>query len=124
MKISIFLDDLLFDLEDFEPQNLNDIVYFVREHECFKAITLLLSNSKKSFQYFIEQCHVLMDEDNIISDIQLAGLLVIVGEIDGEGHEGMVSRASQEPDYYWSRTMAASYLLREEVISESLRQSA
>lgn len=125
MKISIRLDNLLDDLEDFEPATLTDIVRFVRVHEDLRAITMLIQNSKKSSTYFTQQCDCLIEEENSISDVQLAGLLVVAAEIEGEMYDELMSRASLGAgNYHWSQGMATSYLLHKEVTSERIRKSA
>lgn len=125
MRISEHLDNLLNDLEDFEPESLNDIVHFVRSHNRFSSALMLIRNSSKSARYFLQQCDCLIEEGCPISDVQLAGLLVIVAEIDSEMYNDLVSRASSGAgEYHWSKGMATSYLLHKEVNSETIRKSA
>jgi len=134
MKIDSLLDGLLMDLENFEPDTLSSIVRFVRTHDDYNAITMLVRNTKRSARYLLNQCCLLIEEENPISDIQLAGLLVIVADVDGSLYDelcfdvsmrGNVSSTSDRiGEYHWSRAMAASYLIHREVLSETIRKSA
>jgi hypothetical protein len=68
---------------------------------------------------------MLVSEENPISDIQLAGLLVIVADVDSDLYNELVSSTSDGvSDYHWSRAMAASYLIQKEVLGETIRKSA
>lgn len=125
MKIDSLLDVLLIDLENFEPDTLSSIVRFVRTHEDYNAITMLVRNVKRSARYLLNQCSLLIAENNPISDIQLAGLLVIVADVDSSLYDELVSSTSDGiGEYHWSRAMAASYLIHREVLSETIRKSA
>lgn len=129
MKISILLDSLLDDLTEFEPQSLGQITWFVRSHESFVKICMLARNGSKSAQYLLDQCECLLEDQDESSDLQLAGLIVIIGEVDKSGaykiYDSLVSRASAESDKsHWSRGMATTYLLHKEVTSETVRKSA
>jgi hypothetical protein len=119
------IENLLNDLEDFNPISLNDIVRFVRMHNAFNSILMLIRNSYKSANYFLDQCYCLLENGCLISDIQLAGLLVIVADIDTEMYGILVSSTSDGASkYHWSKGMATSYLLHKEVNSATIRQSA
>jgi hypothetical protein len=125
VRISEHLDNLLDALEDFEPVSLSDIVHFTKSHDAFSSALMLARNSVKSARYLLEQCNCLLEEGYPISDVQLAGLLVIVAEIDNEMYSVLVSRASSGAgEYHWSKGMATSYLLHKEVTSETIRKSA
>lgn len=125
MKIDYLLDSLLMDLENFEPDTLSSIVRFVRAHEDYNAITMLVRNTKRSAKHFLDQCSLLVAESNPISDIQLAGLLVIVADVDNSLYDELVSSTSNGvSEYHWSRAMATSYLIHREVLSETIRKSA
>jgi hypothetical protein len=121
MKINHILDSLIEDLESFEPVTLTDIVTFVRNHEDYSKITMLARNSTRSAKYLLNQCLLLISEKNPISDVQLAGLLVIVADADSDLCNEMVSSTSNgASEYHWSRAMATSYLIRKEVLSETI----
>jgi hypothetical protein len=126
MKISLYLDDFLEDLEDFKPATLSDISRFVKSHEHFKAIVMMASNSERSSLYLYDLAVCLTQED---ADIELAAVVVLIGETYGshntERYDKLLSSTSVGSGrYHWSRAMAASYLLHKEVTSERLRQSA
>ncbi len=128
MKISLLLDNLLEDLEGLSPKSLGQIVFFTKAHKHFIKICMLARNSASSARYLLNQCECL-DAENEISDIQLAALIVIIGEIENQGthniYDTLVSRTSKEAGKnYWSRGMATSYLLLKEVNSETVRKSA
>ena len=111
-------------MESLRPKSLTEIVRFVHSHKETSTITLMIRNSKNSARYFFEQCDCLIDEANPISDLQLAGLLVILAEVGDDMQSGLMSRASAGAGQYrWSQSMAASYLLQE-VTSEKIRKSA
>lgn len=125
MKINPCLDNLIEDLESFEPGTLTDIVTFVRNHEDYSKITMLARNSARFAKYLLNKCLLLISEENPISDIQLAGLLVIVADVDSDLYNELVSSTSNGVgDYHWSRAMAASYLIHKEVLGETIRKSA
>ena len=125
IKVNPYLDNLLFDLENHEPVSLSEIVYVVRKHGDYNTITMLVSNSKRAAKYLLNQCLLLIAEKNPVSDIQLAGLLVIVADVDSDLYDEIVSSASDGiSEYHWSRAMAISYLLHKEVLSEKIRKSA
>jgi hypothetical protein len=119
------LNNLLIDLENFEPETLSGIVSFVRDHSDYSKITMLVRNSSKSAKALLNECLCLIAENNPISDIQLAGLLVIVADVDCELYTELVSSTSDGiGNYHWSRGMAASYLIHKEVRGETIRKSA
>lgn len=126
MKISLELDKLLLDSECFQPNNLFDIIDFVRNHYSYFPIFLILKNSEKSCDYLYNQCKYLIKENNIISDIKLASLIVIIHSIDNAKLYEFVSRmsASTNVSYHWSLTMAISFMLSKEVYDERLYKSA
>jgi hypothetical protein len=125
MKINPCLDNLIEDLESFEPNTLSDIVDFVRNYEDYSKITMLARNIVRFAKYLLNQCLMLVSEENPISDIQLAGLLVIVADVDSDLYNELVSSTSDGvSDYHWSRAMAASYLIHKEVLGETIRKSA
>lgn len=134
MKISLYLDDLLEDLEEFRPGSLSDICRFVKGYEHYKPIIMLASNSDRSslYLYGLGICliqGVCSRSDWDIADVQLAAVLVLIGETYGSHHvdryDKLLSSASLESGrYHWSRAMAASYLLHREVTNERLCQSA
>jgi len=125
MKIDTYLGNLLVDLESFEPDTLSGIVSFIRTHEDYSTIVMLVSNSKRSAKCLLDQCLLLISDNNSTSDIQLAGLLVIVADVDCDLYDEMVSSTSDGvSDYNWSRAMAASYLIQKEVLGETIRKSA
>jgi hypothetical protein len=118
MRLSAHLDTLLDDLVDFQPNTLSDIVRFVRCHSDFNAIVMMVRNSERSSKSFLKQCQ------GANSDIELAGLLVIVAEIDHEMYDGLVSRASAGVgNYHWSQGVATTYLIQK-VLNETIRKSA
>ena len=118
MKLSANLNKLLKDLVSFHPESLSDIARFVQNHSSFNAIVLMVRNSSRSSKAFLKQCQ------EISSDIELAGLLVIVAEIDHDMYSELVSRVSGgEGNYHWSRGMATSYLIQK-VLHETIRKSA
>ncbi len=84
MKISLLLDNLLSDLEGFCPMSLGQIVIFTKTHKNFVKICMLARNSTNSAKYLLNQCECL-DAENEISDIQLAAMIVIIGEIENQG---------------------------------------
>jgi hypothetical protein len=119
------LNNLLIDLESFEPETLSGIVSFVRSHGDYSKITMMVRNSSKSAKNLLNECLCLIAENNPISDIQLAGLLVIVADVDCELYTELTSSASDGiGNYHWSRGMATSYLIQKEVLSETIRKSA
>jgi len=137
MKINSYLDCLLIDLENFEPETLSGIVCFVRKHGDYSTITMLARNSKRSAKYILNQCLLLIAEKNPISDIQLAGLLVIVADVDIDLYDELTLTVARHPisrdvsstsdelsNYHWSRAMAISSLLNKEVLGETIRKSA
>lgn len=125
MRINISLHNLLFGLENFEPNSLTSIVDFVISHNEYNTITMFVRNSRRSARYLLDECELLISELNKTSDIQLAGLLVILAAVDGHIFEEMVSRTFQGiGEYNWSRAMAASYLIHKEVLSETVCKSA
>ena len=114
--MSNFINNLLIDLENFEPETLSGIVSFVRNHCDYSKITMLVRNSSKSAKTLLNECLCLIAENNPISDIQLAGLLVIVADVDCALYTELVSSTSDGiGNYHWSRGMAASYLLQKEL---------
>ena|SRR5271157_265761 len=118
MKLSVHIDTLLNNLVTFQPESLSDIVRFVRGHSDFNAIVLMVRNSVRSSKVFLKKCQ------SAISDTELAGLLVIVAEIDQEMYSELVSRTSDGVgNYHWSQGMATSYLLQK-VLNETIRKSA
>lgn len=128
MRIAYHLENLIDDLDIFVPTTLSGVVSFVRAHEDFPQILLLVRNSKISSKYLYNQCVELLDEEDLNSDIVLAGLLVIVcnmeAEIDSDMYNELVSRVSKrESDHHWAKGIATSYLLNE-VLSEKIRKSA
>lgn len=128
MKISYHLENLIDDLDIFEPVSLSDLVGFTRSHEDFYQILLLVRNSRKSSKYLYNQCVELLDEEDLSSDIILAGLLVVVcnmdAEVDLEMYNELVSRVSEdESNHHWAKGIARSYLLNE-VLSEKICKSA
>jgi hypothetical protein len=125
VRISKHLDNLLDGLEDFDPISLSDIVRFAKSHGAFGSALMLARNSAKSARYLLDQCNCLLEDGCPISDLQLAGLLVIVAEIDSEMYSTLVSRVScGAGEYHWSKGMATSYLLHKEVTCETIRKSA
>jgi hypothetical protein len=134
MRIVERLDNLLSDLEDFEPDSLSHLVRFVRDHSEFSAITMLARNLDRSAKFLLDQCEflkagVMKRPDRELADIELAALVLIVSEIDStsttDRFDNLLSSASKESgEYYWSRGMATSYLLHKEVTNEKIRQSA
>lgn len=134
MKITDRLNSLLLDLENFRPNSLSHLVRFVRGHSEFYAITMLASNVERSAQILYDHCELLKTGliarlDQELADIELASLLVIAVEVDGVStinrFEKLLSSTSEESgEYYWSRGIAASYLLHKEVTNETIRQSA
>lgn len=119
------LNNLLLDLENLEPDTLSGIVFFVRSHSDYSRITMMVRNSSRSAKTLLNECLCLIAENNPISDIQLAGLLVIVADVDSELYRELVSSTSDGiGNYHWSRGMAASYLIHKEVLGETIRKSA
>lgn len=121
MRIEDLLDNLLSDLEEFEPESLSQIIRFVRKHDDFGRITMLVRNVDRSADLLYEQCvfshqGVRQRVETQTADIQFAALLYIAAEMDYTTEidrlENLLSSASKESDeYHWSRAMAASYLL-------------
>jgi hypothetical protein len=134
MRIVQHIDDLLSDLEDFEPDSLSHLVRFVRDHSEYSAITMLARNLDRSSQRLHDQCEFLQKgvvsrPDAETADIQFAALLLIVSDVVSTSttnrFDKLLSSASEESgEYYWSRGMATSYLLHKEVTNEKIRQSA
>jgi hypothetical protein len=125
MKISIYLDNLLEDLEGYEVVTISEILPYIRQHSYYGAITMLIRNSERSAKYFLNQCLALLEECDPIADIQLAGLLVIAIDVDSDVYADMMSSISEGAgNYRWSRGMAISYLLQKEVWREKIRKSA
>ena len=128
MQISLLLNDFLDDLVDFKPMSLGQIIWFTKAHKHFAKICMMARNSSKSAKYFLKQCESLNTE-NEISDVQLAAMIVIIAEIKNTGfhnlYDTLVSRTSKVAgNSHWSRGMAISYLLHNEVICETVRKSA
>jgi hypothetical protein len=122
MKLDIH--NLLLDLESFKPETLTSIVDFVHSHKDYTKILFLVKNSNKSARIFLGICLNLIAYD-ILSDVRLAGLLVIVADVDSDLYVELVSSISNGVgNYHWSRAMAASYLIHKEVLSETIRKSA
>jgi hypothetical protein len=119
------LNRLIFDLESFEPETLSSIVFFVQSHSDYSKIAMLVRNSRRSAKVLLNECLGLIAENSPISDVQLAGLLVIVAVADNDLYSELVSSTSDGiGNYHWSRAMAASYLIHKEVLSETIRKSA
>lgn len=128
MRIAYHLDNLIEDLDVFDPTTLSSIVRFVRAHEDFPAISMLVRNSRKSSKLFYDQCISLLEGEDPENDIVLAGLLIVVCNIDVETdtemYTNLVSRVSGSSSvYHWAKGIAKSYLLNE-VLSEKIRKSA
>jgi len=134
MKISDLLDNLLSDLEEFEPNSLSDLARFVKKHEDHGRIMMLARNVDRSADYLYEQCvfsyqGVRTRIDSDLADVEFAALLYTIAELDHtattDRYQKLLSSASRESrEYYWSRAMATSYLFQKEVSSEKIRQSA
>ena len=134
MRIADLLDNLLSDLEEFEPSSLSDLARFVKKHDDHGRIMLLARNVNRSAEYLYKQCvfsyqGVRNRIDFELADIEFAALLCLVAELDctsiTDRYQKLLSSASQESrEYYWSRAMATSYLFQKEVSSEKIRQSA
>jgi len=134
VRIEQYLDDLLDDLEELKPRCLSDICHFVKSHKRFVPITMMARNVDRSGLYlhdlgvcFTQAIRIRPDAE--MTDIQLAALLCLVGEVHGGHHarryDALVSSTSKETGkFHWSRAMATSYLLFKEVASEKIRQSA
>jgi hypothetical protein len=125
MKIKYVLSEILEHLEEFKPETLSGIVDFVKNHNQYNTIVMLIRNGSKSRQYFLDQCSSLRENNNPFSDVQLAGLLVILAEINTELATDWASRISKgSGNYKWSSAMAASYLIQKEVVDETVCKSA
>jgi hypothetical protein len=123
MKLN--LNNLLTDLESFKPDTLSSIVSFVRAHSDYSKITMMVRNSLRSVKILLKTCEILSLENSSISDIKLAGLLVIMADVNIRVCEELMSSASKGiGNSHWSRAMAASYLIRKEVLNETIRKSA
>ena len=116
MHVSEPLDNILEDLEDLDPLSLTDIVRFVRAHEEYPKIILLLKNSKKASRYFLGLCK------RVINDVPLAGLLVIASDTGDDLYNELMSRASQSVTYHWTIGIASGHFLRE--AHETIHKSA
>lgn len=118
------LSKLLLDLENFRPETLTSIVDFVHNHSDYNRILFLVKNSNKASKLLLSICLELIAYDTL-SDVRLAGLLVIVADVDSDLYVELVSSIlSGFGNYHWSRAMAASYIIHKEVLSETLRKSA
>lgn len=136
MNFSKMLELLLYDLENFNPDSLNEIIRFVRSNKNFGAITLWARNHKLSQSALYDEClfynvRVEVNKDPRLADLQLAALLLIVCDIESsliyktEKFNNLLSSVSGESDkFYWSRALATSYLLHKEVIRETICISA
>lgn len=134
MRIIKPLDDLMSDLEDFEPDSLSHLVRFVRQHSEYSAITMLARNLDRSAKLLQHQCEflsrgVVSRPDAETADIQFAALLLIVSDLASTSNtdifnEILSSASEASGEYYWARSMAISYLLHKEVTNEKIRQSA
>jgi len=123
MKLNI--NNLLTDLESFKPETLSSIVSFVRAHSDYSKITMMVRNSLRSVKVLLKTCENLSLEDNSVSDIKLAGLLVIMADANIGVCEELMSSASKGiGNSHWSRAMAASYLIHQKVLNETVRKSA
>jgi hypothetical protein len=126
MKIKFYISRLLGDLQTLEPESLSNIVRYVRNHITFTTITLLTRNTKSAANYILDQCLDLFDEKDPVSDIQLAGLMVVVADVYGDKYSDLVSRTSSATgNYYWASAMATSLIINKEVLeNEELRITA
>jgi hypothetical protein len=128
MRISLLLDNLLDDLDILNPISLSQIIWFIKSHRHFNQICMLVHNSSKSAKYLYDQCVNLDTEENL-ADLQLAALIVIIGEVEitrsCSMYDTLVSRVSKNiGTNHWSRGMAISYLLSKEVNCETICKSA
>ena len=130
MKIAQAINSLLLDLDSFQPKTLSDIVFFVKKHNSFGKITMLGRNLDESREYLHKQCLYLSVflwfNPNPKTDLQLAALLCLGSLIDSsletKTFEKLLSRTSRKTDTFkWSRAIATSYLLHQEVFCEKLR---
>jgi hypothetical protein len=125
MKFQSYLNNLLLDLDSFIPASLTNIVDFVRNNVNYNKIVIFLQNSSKSKNILIDELCFLINENNPASDVQLAGLFVVIADVDYILFKNVVSSSSGGLDNYkWSSAMTASYLIHQEVLSETIRQSA
>lgn len=126
MKIAKYINEILDGLSDFDPDCIRDVIHFVKSYYSINSISLLLVNSKKSSLYLSDQCYALfMNEEDPDADIKLAGLLVITAESYDSFYDDLIALiAFSDSDFHWSRVMALSYLIRQEVESERIRKSA
>ena len=121
MKIDRFLNNFLFDISRFEPDTLSSIVSFVRAHSDYNKITMLARNSKKSEECILNRCELLIAENIPLVDVRLAGLFVIMADLNSDLSQEWVSRVSEAMDEYrWSRAMAASYIIYKEILDETI----
>ena len=91
MKAIGFIDNILDDLEYFEPESLSDIVRLVRGHDDFASLSLLVKNTKSASEYLLDQCICLVEEDCLESDIQLAGMIVIIDEANTDIYKDLIA---------------------------------
>ena len=126
MKLNI--EKLLTDLSVFNTQTLSGIVFFVRYLRDHHRITMMVRNSVKSAKFLLDKCFDLLAEDDSISDVQLAGLLVIVADVELDLFSDLISVVGREASstskdldrYHWSRGMVATYLIHKEVLNETV----
>lgn len=125
MKFQSYLNSLLIDLESFVPISITGIVDCVRNNVNYNKIVIFLRNSSKSQQVLIDELYFLINENNPASDVQLAGLFVVIADVDYILFKNVVSSSSGGlGNYKWASAMTASYLIHQEVLSETIRQSA
>ena len=125
MKIDINIDNLLSDLEYFIPDTLSSIVNFVRSHNEYNSISMIARNLDRVAMYLLDRCLDIIDENDSRFDVRLAGLLVIVADLDSDLYKELVSSTlNGVSNYNWSRAMSASYLIHKEVLGETICKSA
>lgn len=114
MQIENPIKSLLIELEKVIPSSLGDIIDVINKNENINKIIMFINNHKNSKKYFdnvFEQ--LLLDDPDDVSDIQLAGLLVIMSRINENNYVELVSAISCNENLKWARTMANSFLLKE-----------
>lgn len=113
--INKILDDVL----NFEPVTITGMVNFVRNHDKYKSIILLINNSNAAIRYLVDQCLTLISYNNIVDDLKISVLLVILADIN-HPLEFVKQSLLVDSVYHWSRALAASSLVNREVFSETI----
>jgi len=114
MQIENPIKSLLIELEKVIPSSLGDIIDVINKNENINKIIMFINNNKSSKKYFDNVFkQLLLDDPDEVSDIQLAGLLVIMSKINENNYVELVSSISCNESLKWARTMANSFLLKE-----------